>query len=68
MVVNTSFNSRDEPIVHSPADAVRTFCRTSLDLLFLGDLAAWRPGSRWAESIRNYAASGGKVRPPYVSA
>lgn len=57
MVINTSFNRRREPIVHSPADAVRTFCATGLDLLFLGDVAAWKPHSRWAKSIRAYAAS-----------
>lgn len=44
LVVNTSFNTYDEPIVCSPADAVRTFVRTDLDRLFMGDLIADRPG------------------------
>jgi len=48
MVLNTSFNRRDEPIVHSPADAVGAFRRTGLDLLFINDLVAWKPDSRWS--------------------
>ncbi len=37
VVLNTSFNSRDEPVVCTPADAYRTFRRTGLDLLVLED-------------------------------
>jgi len=36
MVLNTSFNSQ-EPIVCTPQDALRTFLRTDLDALVLGD-------------------------------
>ena len=36
VVLNTSFNARDEPIVCTPADAYRTFLRTGLDLLVMG--------------------------------
>jgi carbamoyltransferase len=36
MVVNTSFNDNEEPIVCSPADAVSGFLRTDLDALALG--------------------------------
>lgn len=35
MVLNTSFNHRDEPIVCTPGDALGTFRRTGLDLLVL---------------------------------
>lgn len=35
-LVNTSFNVRGEPIVGSPADAIRVFRRTHLDALALG--------------------------------
>jgi carbamoyltransferase len=48
MVINTSYNRVGEPIVDSPASAVATFCATGLDLLFLGDLVAWKPGSHWS--------------------
>jgi carbamoyltransferase len=37
ILMNTSFNLRGEPIVASPADAVRTFRESGLDLLVMGD-------------------------------
>ena len=37
VLVNTSFNVRDEPIVCTPADALRCFERAELDLLVLED-------------------------------
>ena len=36
IVLNTSFNAEVEPIVCSPADALRTFLSTELDLLAIG--------------------------------
>lgn len=38
MLINTSFNERGEPMVHSPEDAIRTFFNTGLDALVLGNL------------------------------
>ena len=35
-ILNTSFNGRAEPIVESPADAVRSFQALPLDFLALG--------------------------------
>lgn len=37
VIINTSFNVRGEPIVGSPMDAYRCFCRTEMDILVLGD-------------------------------
>ena len=37
MVLNTSFNIRGEPIVCSPADALRCFIKADLDVLVLED-------------------------------
>jgi carbamoyltransferase len=37
VVVNTSFNVHEEPIVNSPKDAIRSFLFTRLDALALGD-------------------------------
>ncbi len=37
MVLNTSFNIRGEPLVESPADALRAFLDSDLDLLVLED-------------------------------
>ncbi|WP_426504688.1 carbamoyltransferase family protein [Dactylosporangium sp. McL0621] len=36
MVVNTSFNDNEEPIVCTPADAVRCYLKTGMDALALG--------------------------------
>ena len=37
LLVNTSFNVKDEPIVESPADAYRCFMSTEIDLLVCGN-------------------------------
>lgn len=37
VVLNTSFNDSGEPIVETPADAVRTFKSTNLNALIIGD-------------------------------
>ncbi len=37
MVLNTSFNVMGEPIVHTPADALRCFYGTGMDALAMGD-------------------------------
>ena len=42
ILLNTSFNGPGEPIVASPEDAVRTFIRTGMDDLVLGNLLASR--------------------------
>jgi carbamoyltransferase len=38
VLINTSFNVRDEPIVHTPEDAIRCFLQTQMDYLVMGDL------------------------------
>ncbi|ASI98463.1 carbamoyltransferase family protein [Thermococcus celer] len=40
-VLNTSFNMHGEPIVCSPADALRTFRNAGLDLLVVEGFAVW---------------------------
>ncbi|MGZ5189383.1 MAG: carbamoyltransferase family protein [Flavisolibacter sp.] len=37
VILNTSFNIKGEPIVCTPADAIRTFYGTGLDILVLGN-------------------------------
>ncbi|MCB9729741.1 MAG: hypothetical protein H6744_05555 [Deltaproteobacteria bacterium] len=59
-LVNTSFNIRGEPIVHSPEDALRCFLHTDMDALVIGDFlllkeaqpAALRPTDREAYLTR----------------
>ena len=45
VLLNTSFNDADEPIVCSPRDAVRTFLSTSLDALMIGSFVVERRSS-----------------------
>ncbi len=40
VLLNTSFNDRGEPIVCSPADAVRTFTSTRIDAIVMGPFLA----------------------------
>jgi carbamoyltransferase len=42
-IMNTSLNLADEPIVHSPADAVASFCRSEIDVLALEDYLIEKP-------------------------
>jgi carbamoyltransferase len=37
VVLNTSFNLKGEPIVNTPEEAFRTFARSGMDALVLGD-------------------------------
>ncbi len=37
VLINTSFNRRGEPMVHSPEDALRTFFGSGLDVLVMGN-------------------------------
>jgi carbamoyltransferase len=37
VLLNTSFNISGEPIVETPSDALLTFARSNMDVLFLGD-------------------------------
>ena len=37
MVINTSFNIRNEPLVCSPDDALNCFMGTDMDALIIGD-------------------------------
>jgi carbamoyltransferase len=42
VLLNTSFNDADEPIVCSPTDAIRSFLRTNLDALIIGSFLVER--------------------------
>lgn len=58
VLINTSFNVRGEPIVHSMIDAYRCFMRTEMDYLILENLIlvkkeqpTWQETSRWQEEF-----------------
>jgi carbamoyltransferase len=58
VLLNTSFNVKGEPIVNTPADAIRCFLGTQIDLLVLEDvLVHKRPEA--VEAIRRERAAGG---------
>jgi carbamoyltransferase len=42
VLVNTSFNVRDEPIVNSPSDAYHCFMQTEMDCLVMGNLVFYK--------------------------
>lgn len=42
VLVNTSFNVKDEPIVCSPDDAIRCFLSTEIDVLVLNNFLVWK--------------------------
>ncbi|PRX53820.1 carbamoyltransferase [Flagellimonas meridianipacifica] len=43
ILINTSFNVKDEPIVCTPADAIRCFKQTGMDILVLGNTIFTKP-------------------------
>jgi carbamoyltransferase len=43
VIVNTSFNVRGEPIVHTPEDAFKCFMGTELDILSIGNCILRKP-------------------------
>jgi len=44
VVLNTSFNIHEEPIVYTPEDAIRGFLDAKLDLLSMGPFLVHFPG------------------------
>jgi carbamoyltransferase len=46
ILVNTSFNTRGEPMVNSPRDAVESFWTSPLDALVIGPFLVEKPGVR----------------------
>jgi carbamoyltransferase len=42
VLLNTSFNDADEPIVCSPEDAIKTFKNTNLDALVIGPFVSYK--------------------------
>ena len=48
VLINTSFNLRGEPIVSSPADALRTFAASDIDCVALGDYLVVKNGHEHA--------------------
>jgi carbamoyltransferase len=45
VLVNTSFNTRGEPIVNTPRDALESFWTSPLDALVIGPFLIEKPGA-----------------------
>lgn len=45
LLINTSFNVKDEPIVCTPSDAIRCFLKTEMDLLVMNDFIVLKESS-----------------------
>ena len=60
ILLNTSFNMRDEPIVCNPVDALLCFTRSDIDTLVLEDFLIDRSGlsSVWEELFRRLMGPG----------
>jgi carbamoyltransferase len=54
LLVNTSFNVRNEPIVCSPEDAYRCFMRTALDILVLENCLLYKADQKPLEGDSNW--------------
>ena len=54
VIVNTSFNVRNEPIVCSPEDAYRCFMRTAIDVLVLENCVLYKADQKPLESDTNW--------------
>ena len=53
VLVNTSFNVRGEPIVHTPKDAYNCFMLTDMDYLVLGNYVLDKKSqSEWSDELK----------------
>ena len=41
IMVNTSFNMHEEPIVRTPSDAIRAVLKSDIDILSIGEFVAY---------------------------
>lgn len=64
VVLNTSFNCRNEPIVDSALDAILTFLSTNLDALYIGDyeLSCPRLNFEFVSNLSVSISSWGSIR------
>jgi carbamoyltransferase len=64
LLLNTSFNMRDEPIVHTPLEAIACFARSQIDCLVLEDFIIDRTAvpRYWAGLFDLLAVTGAETR------
>jgi carbamoyltransferase len=59
VLVNTSFNTRGEPIVCTPRDAIESFWTSPLDVLVIGSFVLEKSGRRRGAPMGRMGAAGG---------
>jgi len=66
ILVNTSFNVNDEPIVCNPTDAYRCFTKTEIDILVIGKCILQRAqfDGEYDQNITSYRPSSAEVNSP----
>ncbi|HEY6212976.1 MAG TPA: carbamoyltransferase C-terminal domain-containing protein, partial [Vicinamibacterales bacterium] len=57
VIVNTSFNVKDEPIVCTPEDAYRCFMKTNMDVLVMEEFVFVKPAAASADSANGPAVA-----------
>ena len=58
VIVNTSFNVKDEPIVCTPEDAYRCFMKTHMDVLVMESFLIEKPGQPGADGQPSLVMAG----------
>jgi carbamoyltransferase len=58
VIVNTSFNVKDEPIVCTPEDAYRCFMKTHMDVLVMESYIVAKPAATTAAAVADAAVVG----------
>lgn len=61
MVLNTSFNVKDEPIVNTPGDAIRCFASTDIDVMYIGNFRLAKIENKQSHSRKSLLKGGGEV-------
>jgi len=56
VLINTSFNGKEEPIVESPKSALACFAVTGIDCLVIGSYFVQKEASRWASPTTSATA------------
>ena len=56
IVLNTSFNLKGEPIVHSPISALATFMRCGIDVLYIDSFRIDKADMRGLERVAGKSA------------
>lgn len=63
LLINTSFNVRDEPIVLTPEDAYRCFMKTEMDALVIGNILLLKNEQCKGDPVKSFNSNGDGMIP-----